>query len=539
MSTTCQSGLTDTEKNRIFWASFFALLACSVGFTFRVMTMDRWGMEFGLDNQQVGQIFGASLWPIAITMIIFSLLVDKIGYKLSIYIAFALQALSIILTVSADSADALWWGACCAGLGHGVIEAVINPVCASIYTKNKSTKLNILHAAWPAGMVLGSLLILPLGIAESSLGLGVVEGASGLAWRTHAWWMLIPVVIYGLMFLKCKFPVDERVRAKVPYRDMLKQVGFLGAIVVGTLLFYEIYRLASGSEPADLLWMSLGFGTVLAAAFGAYTKSIGKPLFFMLCLLMIPLAITELGTDAWIKKLMTPQMGDYAGWAIAFSAFIMMALRFFAGSLLRRISPPTVLTISAIFSMMGLLILSEVSGYIVFLAFVLYAIGQTFYWPTVLGLVAERFPKGGALTLNTVSAIGMLSVGIVGTPILGAFYDSQLSAQVQQISPAIYQDAQKEKNFFSTTYIGIDEGKAKQAAQDAGLSKEFAAATDESGRGALKTTALTFPLIMFICFGLISLYFRSKGGYKPVLLEDGGDNIHQDPEGEAIAGVEL
>ena len=540
---TCKSGLTEKEKSTVFWASFLALLACAVGFLFRVLTMGNWIKEFGISGQEAGAIFGASLWPIAITMILFSLIVDKIGYKPSIYVAFALQAISVVLCATAQNADALWWGSFCAGLGHGIVEAVINPACSSMYTKDKSTKLNILHAAWPAGMVVGSLFMIPIGVANSAAGVAAVEGSAGLAWRTHSWWMMIPVVIYGIMFIKSKFPVDERVNANVPYRDMLKEVGFLGAFIAGTLLFYELYRIITKSEPENLLWMSLGFGAVIGAAFGAFTKGIGKPLFFFLCVLMIPLATTELGTDAWIKELMTPQMGVYASWAIALSAFIMMVLRFQAGVLLHKFNPPIVLCISSFFSMVGLLTLAGASGIMVFVAFVLYAVGQTFYWPTVLGLVSERFPRGGALTLNTVSAIGLLSVGIIGTPIMGAFYDSNLAKEVKAISPEIHAASQTEKTFFSATYTGIDSAKASEAAGAAGLATKYEDAVNNAGRGALKTTALAFPLVMLICFALIALYFKSKGGYKPIVLEseegDGSDNKHEDPEGEPIPAVEL
>ena len=171
------------------------------------------------------------------------------------------------------------------------------------------------------------------------------------------------------MFLKAKFPIDERVRAKVPYSTMLKDVGFLGAFIAGTLLFYELYRVFTGDTPTNLIFTSLAVGAGVGALFGGITKSIGKPMFFFLCVLMIPLATTELGTDAWIKELMTPQMGTYAGWAIALSAFIMMVLRFQAGALLPRFNPPIVLCISSFFSMIGLLTLSSAAGAMVFVAF--------------------------------------------------------------------------------------------------------------------------------------------------------------------------
>lgn len=527
---TCKSGLTDSEKSVVFWGSFLSLLTCSLGFAIKVMTMGNWMDEFGLSGAQAGGIIGASFWPLAITMILFSLIVDKVGYKPSIYMACICQALAVFLSVKADSVEMLRWGAICAGLGHGIVEAVINPACSSMYTHDKSTKLNILHAAWPAGIVLGCVLIIPIGVAKSAAGVPVVEGASGMAWRAHNWWMLIPVVMYGLMFIKAKFPIDERVEADVSYLRMLKEVGFLGAFIACTLLFYKVFMLSTGTEPANLLWYSIAFGVCSAGAFGAYTKSLGKPLFFILCIAMIPLATTELGTDAWINQLMKAQIGEtYAAWAIGFSAFIMMLLRFFAGALLHRFNPPMVLCVSAIFSMVGLLILAQMSGLMLFVAFVIYAIGQTFYWPTVLGIVAERFPKGGALTLNTVSAIGMLSVGILGTPVIGAFYDNGLAKEVKLYSPEIHEASQKEKNFFSASYVTVDKDKVKEASEKQGLGDKFVTAENKAKRQAITLTALIFPLSLFLMFAGIALWFKKNGGYKPIVLAEESDD-DDDPD---------
>ncbi|MEM9418315.1 MAG: MFS transporter [Planctomycetota bacterium] len=515
--------ISEHDKKMIFWASFLSLLAAGVGFAFRVMVLGDWQDEFELTGAEVGSIFGYSLWPIAVTMILFSLIVDKIGPKISMYFAFVLQAASGVLTFLADSPIDLYVAAACAGLGHGVVEAVINPVCASIYTHEKSKMLNILHAAWPAGLVVGGALMLTPGLSE-------------LSWQVQGLWIIVPTVIYGIMFIKPKFPIDERVRAKVPYADMLKEVGFLGAFIASFLLFYEIYGKIGAIntdlalEPAKLLWISVGFGVVVGAAFGAFTKSIGKPLFFILCVLMIPLATTELGTDAWIKELMTPTMGDLAGWAIVASAFIMMILRFQAGQLTKRFSPPTILVISSCFSFAGLMMLSVSAGLVVWLAFVLYAVGQTFYWPTVLGFTAERYPRGGALTLNTVSAIGLLSVGIIGAPILGAFSDNHTVNNVKEISETVYEASKTEQSFFGATYDSIDRTAASEAAEAAGLADEYNEAINNASRQSLRTTAISFPLVMGICFALIALWFRARGGYKPILLEDAAASEGKDAE---------
>lgn len=219
--------ISENDRRLIFWASFISLLAAGVGFAYRVMVLGDWGEEFSLSGQELGRIFGASLWPIAVTMILFSLIVDKVGHKISMYAAFALQALSGVLTFLAKDPQQLYWAAFCAGLGHGVVEAVINPVCSTMYPNQKSKMLNILHASWPAGLVIGGILMLTPGLRD-------------LSWQVKGLWILIPVIIYGVMFLKPKFPVDERVQAKIPYSDMLKEVGFLGAFLASFLLFYEL-----------------------------------------------------------------------------------------------------------------------------------------------------------------------------------------------------------------------------------------------------------------------------------------------------------
>ncbi len=496
-----QVELTSKEKGLLFWASFLSLMAAAFGFAYRVMVLGDWGAEFNLTGAEQGRIFGASLWPIAITMILFSLIVDFVGYKLSMFIAFFLQAASVVLTFLAKSPDQLYVAALCAGLGHGIVEAVINPVCAAVYNKDKTKWLNILHAAWPAGLAVGATLIIV---------------CKGLSWQVNALWMLIPVIIYGAMFIRVKFPVDERVAAKVSYLDSLKDVGFLSATMAAFLITYEISNVATGGNAS--FTVSLIIGLVIGAIFGFVTKSLGRPLYFILCLLMVPLATTELGTDAWIKELMTPVMGEYAGWAIVLSAAIMTVLRFQAGILTSRFTAPIILTISSCFSMAGLIMLSQVGGIWIFVAFVLYAVGQTFYWPTVLGLASEQYPKGGALSLNTVSAIGLLSVGIIGTPIIGAINDNHTSNNIAELSQEIYTEAQQEASIFGVRYQSVDAAKVTEVAETLQLSEEAATATTKSGRQSLFTVALAFPMVMGFCFLLIALWFRARGGYKPVDL---------------------
>lgn len=524
------SDLTAKEKRLLFWASFLSLAAAGVGFAFRVAMGGAYGAELDLTNQQVGEVFGASLWPIALTMIGFSLVIDRTGYKVPMVIAFLLQAGSGVGTFLADGYFGLYFSALAAGLGHGIVEAVINPVCAAVYPKEKTKWLTILHAAWPAGLVLGTLLVIG--------GDAAVEG--GMAWRAHALWILVPAVPYLVMYLPCKFPIDERVQAGVGYVEMLRQVGFLTAFLASGLMIYEagnqVCQLGEIERPDRWFEMSLGLGALVGLGFGLWVKSVGRPLFFLMCLLMIPVATAELGTDGWIKGLMTPVLAGQKidpAMALVFSASIMLILRVFAGSVLKFFSPPGLLCISGIFSAVGLFWLSSAAGWAVFLAFVLYALGQTYYWPCVLGFVSERYPKGGALTLNTVSAIGLLSAGIVGTPLLGAAFDGSIHGTVTKEAPALAEAASGEGHFMWMSHERIDPKKAEafvaslpederaavtgvyQQAGPAGQAQGVA--QRQAGRDVLRY-AVRFPALLFVVFGLIALYFRSRGGYRPVEL---------------------
>ena len=520
--------LSEREKRLLFWASFLSLTAAGVGFAFRVAMGGEYGKALQLTDQQNGEVFGASLWPIAITMIGFSLVVDRTGYKAPMYGAFALQALSGIGTYFAQSYELLYASALCAGLGHGIVEAVINPICAAVYPREKTKRLTILHAAWPAGLAGGTLVIL----AANAL-------AGPLTWQFHALWILVPAIAYALMYGPCKFPVDERVQAGVPYMEMLRQVGFLTAFLASFLVVYEVGNQVNQlttnapADPSQTLWglhgstISLGLGAAIGLAFGLFTKSVGRPLFFLMCLLMIPVATAELGTDGWISRLMRPVLEGRnvnPALALVFSASIMLVLRVFAGGILKFFSPPGLLCVSGIFSAIGLWWLSSAAGFAVFVAFVLYALGQTYYWPCVLGFTSERYPQGGALTLNTVSAIGLLSAGIVGTPILGVAFDRSTHETVAREAPALAQAATGPGSFFWLKHEKIEPKKANPwlaslpEDERAQAQTTYEQAQKQAGRDVL-AYAVRFPAVLFVVFGLIALWFRSRGGYRQVHLE--------------------
>ncbi len=526
--------LSSKESSIIFWASFLALMTCGVAFGIRVMSIGIWAEEFAISGDAAGALFGSSLWPIAISMILFSLVVDKIGYKSSMMVAFASMAGSSIWTLFAQSLDQLTLAFVIFGFGHGIVEAVINPLCATMYKSQKSKMLNILHASWPAGVAVGALVFLALGSGENPL----LDN-----WRQMFWFVLIPAILFGLGFIVChNYPEDERVENNVSYTDMLREFGGLGIFLAATFLFYKFAEVGGylGDGYARIN-TSLAVGAVAGLVSGFVLKSAGKILFFIICLIMIPLATAELATDGWIQVLMKPVMKSEfnldSGYAIVLSSLIMMTFRFFAGIPLKFMTAPTLLLVSSVFSIAGLFLLSGASGFYIILAFTLYAIGQTFYMPTILGFTAEQFPKGGAMTLNTVAAIGLLTVGIFGIPFLGAVKTNFDAQALEKEAPALYnkvetvknektgeqveQFAYKEdKNFFGWDHKSL---KTEAALADKSLtsaeSTELKKTLDKSARKTIRVAA-ALPALMAITFLLIILWYKSKGGYKPIVLSE-------------------
>ena len=497
-----ENGNTGTQVSKedsvLFWGCFIALVATSFGFIARALTAGDWGAEFGLSETQVGEILGAGLWPFAISIILFSLIIDRVGYRAAMLFGLACHVLSTVLIISAQGYTMMYLGTFILALGSGTVEAYINPVVATMYKKEKTKWLNILHAGWPGGLALGGIIILVL--------------ATGLPWRVKIGLILIPTVIYAVMLFGKSFPVNERVAAGVSYRDMLKEVGALGALIASAMIFLEIGRLFS--FPQALTWILIAATTI---GMYLYTKSLGQPLFILLLLIMMPLATTELGVDSWITQLMESSMAEIglaAGWVLIFTSVIMMVLRFFAsGPLVKALTPLGLLAVSAIIAALGLFALSGSAGAMAILgAATLYGLGKTFFWPTTLGVVSEQFPRGGALTLNTVAGVGMLAVGIVGAAFLGNIQDQQIDKMLAAEHSEIHQQyvTQDKKSIFGN-YKALDQAALDQAPQ--AIQDTVMEVKPRAQKGALSTIAI-LPIIMFVCYLGLIFYFRSKGGYK-------------------------
>jgi MFS family permease len=488
------------QEKKLFWACWVALVATAFVFIVRAQILNDWREEFSLTNTELGALGGAGLWPFAFTIVLFSLIIDKIGYGRAMAFAWLCHAVSVVVTVTAKDYRMLYIGTIIAALGNGTVEAVINPVVATMFKNEKVKWLNILHAGWPGGLVVGGFFALAMGTTD---------------WRWKVGLLLIPTVIYGVMLLGQKFPISERVAAGVPYRDMLKELGAIGALIIVGLMVRQLgtdFQLSTNVQIALIV--------VIVGAYFAYVRSLGRPLLIILMLIMLPLATTELGTDGWITDLLTPtaaEIGINAGWVLIYTSAIMMVLRFSAGPIVHRIQPLGLLAVSATLGILGLLFLSKAEGAMIFAAATLYGMGKSFFWPTTLGIVAEQFPKGGALTLNTIAGVGMIGVGIVGNVFIGAIQDREVVAKLEATSPEIHaQVLGEEKTSVLGKYRAVDPSKVDQLPEESKTIVNDATATAK--KDALGTMAI-FPGIMLASYLVLMAYFKSRGGYRAVALD--------------------
>ncbi|MAG55714.1 MAG: MFS transporter [Planctomycetes bacterium] len=497
-----------TGQKRLFWACFIALTATSFAFIIRIMILDDLAAKFELTETQKGEILGVGIWPFAVSIVLFSLVIDRIGYGTAIAFAFVGHAAFAFLTIFAEGYWSLYLGSLLGGLAAGSIEAAINPIVATMFHKEKTKWLNILHAGWPAGMVIAGLISIAMG--------------DRLDWQGQVGLIFIPVVLYGSLMAMCRgsFPVNERVAAGVSHKDMLKEVGFLSAFVASALILLEVGRVFE--LPTWLTWGLIGAGSV---GFGTYSGSFGRPLFFILVLIMVPLAITELGTDNWITDLLKSEMVALDAnplWVLVYTTFIMMVLRFMAGPIVHRLSPLGLLAVSSGLGLCGLLFLSQAAGTVIFVAATVYGVGKTFFWPTMLGIVSEQFPKGGALTLNLISGVGMLGAGVIGSQLLGNIQDREVNRELLDAKSELHAQvvAEEEKRSVFGDYYPLDDKKLEDASPE---DKKLVAEIRLRAKKTTLTTNAVFPGIMLVAYVLLILWFRSRGGYRPVELKGSGD----------------
>lgn len=481
----------------LFGTCFAAIMATSFCFVLRALVIDDWGVEFALSETQKGELLGVGLWPFALTIVCLSMVIDRIGFRTTFVLAAICHVVGLSILLFADGYWSLWTGTFVMALGNGAVEASANPAVATIYSHDKPRWLNRVHAAWPAGLILGGVL---------AIGLGAETG-----WRIKVALMALPIAVYAVMLIRARFPVSERVASGVSYREMMAEVGYLSALVIIALVMMEVGRLVGLSGTIVIAAIA-----ALTAAFAWYARSAGRPIYIILVLLMIPLATTELSTDSWISSLMAPQMealGLQAGWVLVYTSAIVFVLRIFAGPILVLFTPLGTLALASAAAAVGLYLLSSSSGLALLAAATLYGAGKSFFWGTTLGVVGDQAPKGGAVALNVVAGAGMLAAGIVGSSLLGYIQDQSTARSIRAMS--ISATYLVEKRSVLGTYQALD--LTAVAAAPAADRTRVDAIVATSKRAALRDVAL-LPLIMLLAYVALILTFRRKGGYRPVIL---------------------
>jgi MFS family permease len=499
------------KDERLFIACVLALVATSFGFVSRALLVNTIGVEFALTESQKGAIQGAGLFPFALSIIFFSLIVDRIGYGRVMVFAWFTHIVSALITITAHSYTALYTGTLLFSLANGTIEAVVNPVTTTIFPQDKTQRLNMLHSGWAGGLALGGVVAIAMG---------------GFSWRWRIAIFIVPTIVYGLMLIGQRFPIQERVAAGVSYSDMLKEFGWASCFIVCIFICYAINDvcivfnrqiLSANHEFLSAICYSL----VPTSLFALKLKSFGRPLFVFLLLVMVLSATTELGTDSWITDLLTPAMshlGIQIGWVLVYTSAIMLVLRLCAGPLLSRFSPLGLLMFCSAITTLGLLWIAHAGAIAgaIFGAATLYGAGKAFFWPTTLGVVSEQFPKGGTLTLNAISGVGMISVGVLGASFLGTLQDVSLDKSLYHADPAIHRIvALQPQTKYAMTFQPLDKAKI-QRLPDAPKAVVEQVIAETKQKTIAKFSVLS--AILFVCYGGLLVYFKSKGGYRQVEL---------------------
>jgi len=376
----------------LFWASFLTLIAAGIGFSVRGAILKDWGQQFGFTQSELGTITGGGLAAFGLAIIVFSFCADLFGYGKLMLTAFLLHSLSAVVTFAAVPVyaqfgkEGAYWclniGMWLFALGNGTCEAVINPLTASLFPKNKTHWLNILHAGWPLGLILGAVIVLGFG-----------QVGTPIRWEIKLGIFLVPVLLYGGLMFNRPFPRSEATRSGIPMSTMIV------TLVSPVLLFLFVMHALVG--------------------------------------------YVELGTDSWITNITTQVLANETKALLAFiwTNALMFTLRFFAGPIVHKINPIGLLMGSAVLGALGLFLLGMPFTNTVVLwvvAVTIYGIGKTFYWPTLLGVISERFPKGGALALGISGGIGMLSAGFLGGPGIGYKQDYFAVEKIKETSTPTY-----------------------------------------------------------------------------------------------------
>ena len=348
-----------SNSARLFYGSCFALITTAFSYSIRAGILPQLGSTFNLTAEQLG--FINSMWFLGfpLSMVVGGIFYRSIGPKRIMIFAFFAHTLGILLTIYSGGYIGLLISTFLIGLGNGCTEAACNPMIADGYSgKLMNTLLNRFHMWFPGGIFIGSLV--SYGMTEIKLG-----------WEAQIWIILIPTVIYAYLFYGQVFPEPKS------------------------------KEIASMKQNLKAIFLS--------------------PLFYFICACMTLTAISEFGPGQW-AQLVLAKSGAEPMVILALTAGLMAVGRYFGGEFVHKFDQTGVLLGSAFFTAIGIFLFSTQTGAMAYIAAVFYAIGICYFWPNIIGFVAEKLPLSGALGMSIVGACGMLSSSI-WQPIIGGWID--------------------------------------------------------------------------------------------------------------------
>jgi len=361
-----------------------------------------------------------------------------------------------------------------------------------------------------------------------------------LSWKLQLGLFLVPTALYGVAFLGQKFPRSEASAKGLSLGEMLQEVGLLGALVACVLvgLFFKdqlgtVLAFFTGSlffTSAAWGYLAWGVAAALLIVVGINTNfSTGSLLLFVLFITHALLGSVELGTDSWIQNItgniLTPAQGKVL---FVFTSLLMFSLRFCAHFIEKhlKVSPVGLLFICALLAVVGLRMVSGIDTFVgAMVALAVYASGKTFFWPTMLAIVGDRFPRTGAVAMSIMGGIGMMSAGLLGGPGLGYAKDRFTAEHLSATAPAIYEQYKApvpSKFLFLSEVRGLDGTKLSAAQTAAAKTPEQRVVSDASivgDRETLKADSF-IPAAMAAIYLLLFLYFKAIGGYKPLRIDE-------------------
>ncbi len=408
-----QNVMNSNNHLRLFYGSCFALITTAFSFSIRAGILTQLGTEFNLNAEQLG--FINSMWFLGfpISMIIGGLVYHSIGPKTIMQVAFICHASGILLTLYPGilgGYTGLLISTFLIGIGNGCTEAACNPMIADSYSGSQMSKMmNRFHMWFPGGIVIGSLI--SKFMTDASLG-----------WRAQIWVILIPALIYAYLFWGQAFPASKvgvsntnsSIKKSAPYfliATVLAALPYVSSLIDVSNFFTEYSKVFYYS--ALLLCL---IGVYLAFGF----------LFTFMFLCMALTAITEFGPQQWVGLIMA-KSGAQPMLILALVTGLMAVARYFGGEAVHKFDQTGVLLGSAVLATIGIFLFSTQTGAMAYVAAIFFALGVAYFWPNMIGFIADKIPASGALGMSIIGAVGMFSTSIF-QPIIGRWIDSDKAA---------------------------------------------------------------------------------------------------------------